>query len=99
MDCVWSAAAPSPEGTGLVTPSELTGLNRFQQNPDGSSDAIFRSLDILARALHVKDAELEPALRAIVSAAVSTLGTAQHAGLILVSRGELVPRAATGRPP
>ena len=57
------------------------------------------SLEILARALHVKDAELQPTLQAIVSAAVSMLSPAQHAGLTIFSRGELIPRAATGEPP
>ncbi len=79
--------------------SELTGLSQVQEDLDGFSDEAFQSLNILARALHVKDAELEPALQAIVSTAVTTLSPAQHAGLITVSRGTLVPQAATGRPP
>ena len=37
------------------------------------SDLNIRSLDILARALHVKSAELEPTLQAIVSTAVRML--------------------------
>ncbi len=37
---------------------------------DQFSGQAFRSLEVLARALHVKDARLEPALQAIVSAAV-----------------------------
>jgi GAF domain-containing protein len=82
-----------------VTPSELADPRQFQEDLDGLSDQSVRSLDILARALHVKNAELEPALRAIVSAAVGTLSSAQHAGLIIVARGELVPQATTGRPP
>jgi GAF domain-containing protein len=55
-----------------------------------------RSLEILARALHVKDAELQPTLQAIASTAVSMLGPARYAGLIIFSRGELIPRASTG---
>jgi GAF domain-containing protein len=82
-----------------VEPSELAGLSQFQEDLDGFSDQTFRSLDILARALHVKNAELEPALQAIVSTAVRTLSSAQHAGLITVSRGVLVPQATTSRPP
>jgi putative methionine-R-sulfoxide reductase with GAF domain len=78
---------------------ELADLSEFREDLDRSSDQIFRSLDIMARALHVKNAELEPALQAIVSTAVSTLNSAQFAGLIIVSRGELVPQATTGRPP
>ena len=65
---------------------------------DQFSGQAFRSLEVLARALHVKDARLEPALQAIVSAAVQTVSPAQDAGLILVIRGELVPQATTGRP-
>jgi GAF domain-containing protein len=82
-----------------VESSELAGRSQFQEDLDGVSDRTFRSLDILARALHVKNAELEPALQAIVSTAVGTLGSAHHAGLITVSRGVLVPQATTGRPP
>lgn len=75
------------------------GFSPFREGLDGVSDQAIRSLDILARALHVKNAELRPALQAIVSAAVTTLSAAQHAGLITVSRGTLVPQATTGRPP
>src|ERR1700722_10896242 len=57
------------------------------------------SLETLARALHVKDAELQPTLQAIVSTATSMLSPARHAGLIIISRGELIPRASTGEPP
>ncbi|HVT66334.1 MAG TPA: GAF and ANTAR domain-containing protein [Trebonia sp.] len=82
----------------MTTPDELAGLSLTGESPDGGGDEIFRSLAILARALHVKDAQLQPALQAIVSAAVGTVSAAQHAGVILVVRGELVPQAATGRP-
>jgi GAF domain-containing protein len=82
-----------------MPPSEPAGLSQFQQDLDGFSDRAFQSLDILARALHVKDAGLEPALQAIVSTAAGTLTSAQHAGLITVSGGQLVPQASTGRPP
>lgn len=82
-----------------MAPSEPAGLSDLDADPDGSTDQVFRSVDILARALHVKNAELEPALQAIVSTAVGTLGSAQYAGLIIVIRGELVPQATTGLPP
>jgi GAF domain-containing protein len=82
-----------------MAPRELAAASEFPADLDSSSERIFRSLDIMARALHVKNAELEPALQAIVSTAVSTLSSAQYAGLIIVSRGELVPQATTGRPP
>ena len=57
------------------------------------------SLEILARALHVKNAELQPTLEAIASAAVTMLSPARYAGLTILSRGELIPRATTGEPP
>jgi GAF domain-containing protein len=58
-----------------------------------------RSLDILARALHVKNAELQPTLEAIVSTAVTMLSPALYAGLTVFSRGEFTPRASTGEAP
>lgn len=58
-----------------------------------------RSLDILARTLHVKNAELQPTLQAIAATAVKMLSPALHAGLTIFSRGELTPRASTGEAP
>jgi hypothetical protein len=58
-----------------------------------------RSLDILARALHVKNAELQPTLEAITSTAVRMLSPALYAGLTIFSGGEFIPRASTGEPP
>jgi GAF domain-containing protein len=58
-----------------------------------------RSLDILARALHVKNAELQPTLQAIASTAVSVLSPARYASLSLYSRGEFIPQAAAGEAP
>jgi putative methionine-R-sulfoxide reductase with GAF domain len=63
------------------------------------SDETWSVLERLARALHVKNAELQPTLDAIVSTAVHTIGSAQYAGLILLVRGELVPQATAGGPP
>jgi GAF domain-containing protein len=57
------------------------------------------SLEILARALHVKNAELQPTLEAIAFTAVAMLSPARYAGLTVFSRGELIPRASTGEPP
>jgi GAF domain-containing protein len=57
------------------------------------------SLEILARALHVKNAGLQPTLEAIASTAVAMLSPARYAGLTVFSRGELIPRATTGEPP
>ena len=58
-----------------------------------------RSLDILARALHVKNAELQPTLEAIVSTATRMLSPAMHAGLTVFLRGEFAPLASTGEVP
>jgi GAF domain-containing protein len=63
------------------------------------SDLNIRSLDILARALHAKSADLEPTLQAIVSTAVRMLSPARYAGLIIFSGGELIPQASTDRVP
>ncbi len=57
------------------------------------------SLEILARALHVKNADLQSTLEGIASTAVAMLSPARYAGLTVVSRGELIPRATTGEPP
>jgi GAF domain-containing protein len=57
------------------------------------------ALVALARALHVKDADLHPTLDAIISHAVATIEPAEHAGLILLVRGDLVPQATLGEPP
>jgi GAF domain-containing protein len=57
------------------------------------------SLEILARALHVKNAELQPTLEAIASTAVRMLSPARYACLTIFSRGELIPRASTGELP
>jgi GAF domain-containing protein len=58
-----------------------------------------RSLDILARALHVKNAELQPTLEAIVSTATRMLSPALYAGLTVVSHGEFTPLACSGEAP
>jgi hypothetical protein len=58
-----------------------------------------KSLEILARALHVKDAELQPTLDAIVASAVSMLAPARYAGLTTFTRGELIPMASAGSRP
>jgi hypothetical protein len=57
------------------------------------------SLEILARALHVKNAELQPTLEAIASTAVTMLSPARYAGLTVLSRGELIPGLAPASRP
>jgi GAF domain-containing protein len=75
----------------------LSGSN--QENLMEVTGRSAESLEILARALHVKNAELEPTLEAIASTAVAMLSPARYAGLTILSRGELIPRATTGEPP
>ena len=57
------------------------------------------TIEVLARALRVRDAQLQPTLDAIVSAAASALNAGRDAGLILLERGKLIPRAVTGGAP
>jgi GAF domain-containing protein len=82
-----------------VSVGEREDLGEFQDHLDDCSDRTIRSLDIMARALHVKNAELQPTLDAIVTTAVNALSPVRHAGLITVARGDLVPQATTGAPP
>ncbi len=62
-------------------------------------DETGRALVLLARSLHVKNAELQPTLDAIIGHAVATIGPAEYAGLILLIRGRLQPQATLGEPP
>jgi GAF domain-containing protein len=57
------------------------------------------TVEVLARALHVRDAQLQPTLDAIVSAAADALNADRDAGLILLERGKLVPQATSGHAP
>jgi GAF domain-containing protein len=70
-----------------------------QEHLAGVEDLSVKSLEILARALHVKNAELEPTLQAIVSTALAMLRPARAVGLIVFTRGELVPKASTDEVP
>jgi GAF domain-containing protein len=70
-----------------------------QQNLMEVTGPSAESLEILARALHVKNAQLQPTLEAIAETAVTMVGPARYAALTILSRGELVPRASTGEVP
>ena len=59
--------------------SERENLGEFQDHLDDYSDRTIRTLDIMARALHVKNGELQPTLDAIVSTAVNALSLVRHA--------------------
>jgi GAF domain-containing protein len=74
------------------------------QDPEGARTGpteppLDRVGEQLARRLHVRDADLQKTLDAIVTLAASTVPSAAHAGLMLVHRGELLPQATTGLPP
>jgi|GEM_PF-2460635 hypothetical protein len=59
----------------------MSGSNQEHLMEVGGRSA--RSLEILARALHVGGAELQPTLQAIASTAVSMLSPARYAGLTI----------------
>lgn len=90
------ATAPCEQLSGedpvMVSTEGWAGLQEL-------GDETWSVLERLARALHVRNAELQPTLDGIVSTAVRTIGSAQYAGLILLVRGELVPQATAGEPP
>jgi GAF domain-containing protein len=70
--------------------------------PDDIGEVVagtFAAIEILARALHVKDAQLQPTLDAIVASAATAHPAAQDAGLILLVGGKLIPQVTTGRTP
>lgn len=70
--------------------------------PPGLADVdeqIWPVLEHLARSLHLKNAELQPTLDAIAATAVTLIGPARHAGVILVIKGRLEPQATLGTPP
>jgi GAF domain-containing protein len=57
------------------------------------------AIDVLARALHIEDARLQPTLDVIVANAAAAHPAAQDAGVILFTSGKLVPQATTGHAP
>ena len=64
---------------------------------DVPRDETLASIAVVARALHVADAQLQPTLDAVVSTAAETTGF--DAGLLLLARGRLLPQASSGRAP
>lgn len=57
------------------------------------------AIEVLARALHIEDARLQPTLDVIVANAAAAHPAAQDAGIILFTGGKLVPQATTGHAP
>jgi GAF domain-containing protein len=86
--------------TRLVVPAERNDMPGVSEQRDMEVMAQAAStIEVLARMLHVPDAQLQPTLDAIVSAAASALNADRDAGLTLLERGKLVPQAVTGRAP
>jgi GAF domain-containing protein len=87
----------------MADQGQKTGMAEVSEQRDIDSDAgIARTasmIEVLARALHVRDAQLQPTLDAIVAAAASALNADREAGLILLQHGKLVPQAVSGRAP
>ena len=57
------------------------------------------AIDVLARALHIEDARLQPTLDVIVANAAAAHPAARDAGIILFTGGKLIPQATTGHAP
>jgi len=72
------------------------------QEPQGAAEAVTEAvtaIEVLARALHIEDARLQPTLDVIVANAAAAHPAAQDAGIILFTGGKLVPQATTGQAP
>lgn len=74
-----------------------SGVHDWGQGSLG--DEPWPALESLARALHVKEARLQPTLDAIVSNAVESIELASYAGVTLLLGGVLTPQATLGEPP
>jgi GAF domain-containing protein len=61
--------------------------------------ASWSTLDRIGRIMHVKEADLQGTLNAIVATAVSTIDNAEYAGVNLLDHGRFVPQAVAGQPP
>ena len=57
------------------------------------------NVELIARALRVKNSEFHPTLDAIVANSRDAVPGAQYAGLILLDRGRLIPQTTIGAPP
>jgi GAF domain-containing protein len=72
------------------------------REPEIAAEAVtgtVTAIEVLARALHVEEARLQPTLDVIVANAAAAHPAAQDAGLIVFTGGQLVPQATTGRAP
>ena len=73
-------------------------IRRSQIIAEAVTEAV-TAIDVLARALHIEDARLQPTLDVIVANAAAAHPAAQDAGIILFTGGKLVPQATTGHAP
>jgi GAF domain-containing protein len=73
-------------------------IHEPQNAADAVTDAV-TAIEVLARALHIEDARLQPTLDVIVASAAAAHPAAQDAGVILFTGGKLVPQATTGHAP
>lgn len=59
----------------------------------------FDALKVLSRSLHVKEADLDGTLLAVLTSATAVIAAARDAGLNLMVRGRLEPQATVGAAP
>lgn len=86
------APPPGPSDGQAAALSDLDGLRAL-------GDPEFSALHVLCRSLHVKDADLEGTLVAILTAATSAISGADEAGLNLLTSGRFEPQATLGAAP
>src|ERR1700753_1642592 len=70
--------------------------------PHSAAEAVTEAvtaIEVLARALHIEDARLQPTLDVLVANAAAASPHAPDAGIILYTGGKLVPQATTGQAP
>jgi GAF domain-containing protein len=85
-----------------MTPSPAKALAPALNGLDGLDvlgDEQFTALQVLCRALHVKEADLAGTLTAILTSATSAVPGADHAGINLLVRGRFEPQATIGAAP
>ncbi|WIM88879.1 GAF and ANTAR domain-containing protein [Candidatus Mycobacterium wuenschmannii] len=83
---------PTRDGREGDLASGLDGL-------DILDDTAFDALTVLSRALHLREADLEDTLRAVLESATTVMPAAGHAGLNLYVKGRFTPQATVGSAP
>jgi GAF domain-containing protein len=77
---------------------DLMSIHESQTVAEAVTEAV-TAIDVLARALDIEDARLQPTLDVIVANAAAAHPAAQDAGIILFTSGKLIPQATTGHAP